>query len=67
MFQVTVCRACHGDVFVDDEGDGAYLRCAGCSFICDLVEREPKLRALHSSYVADFVEDSPALQVLLPN
>ena len=66
MFKVTLCRTCHSDVYVDRDGDGAYLRCVGCGFICDLVEKVPELRALHASYVADSVEDTPALLVLLP-
>ena len=66
MFKVTLCRTCHSDVYVDRDGDGAYLWCAECGFICDLVEQVPELRALHASYVADSVEETLALLVLLP-
>ena len=66
MFKVTTCRTCHSDVYVDRDGDGAYLRCAECGFICDLVEQVPELRALHASYIADSVEETLALFVLLP-
>ena len=66
MFKLTRCRTCHSDVYVDRDGDGAYLRCAECGFICDLVEQDPELRALHASYVADSVEETPALLALVP-
>ncbi len=66
MFKVTLCRTCHSDVYVDSDGDGAYLRCAECGFICNLVEPVPRLRGLHASYVADSVKETPALLALVP-
>ena len=66
MFKVTLCRTCHSDVFVDNAGDGSYLWCARCGFICDLVEPVLRLRGLHASYVADSVEETSALLALVP-
>ena len=63
---MTPCRTCYSDVYVDRDGDGAYLRCAECGFICQLVEQVPQLRGLHAGYVADSVEETPALLALIP-
>ena len=65
MFQVSRCLVCRNDVYVVDDGDGAYLKCAECDFICDLVETDQRLRGLHASYLLDRVEGTSALVTLV--
>ena len=43
MFYFKACPKCHGDVHLEDDVYGKYLKCFQCSRIVDLVPPQPNV------------------------